>query len=324
MREVNIEALMEEEKDCKSTMWYWIICTDMLTNLLIHDAQLVRTYVQSESNIDTGLLYTLFHTLTRAPLFLGMGHQLSCILRLLLDPDLINTTNAPATDDSPTTEFLATVYQHYMPSLTDMLRDSVIMPVTGSISATLSAGNHAANTSSNTSNVKSLSSATDIQAHYHALELLSFCAVQHPTLFPSFANNSGLFGILSLYIDRTELHPSQTCSIIRFARTAIATKQALYAELILLAPTMAPQQSPDLSIAPDAPACLLTSLIRLFISNGARYNLLNSTLIDFLFYIIHEGTMMLLTICVEYFGTYFDTMDYLTLGKEMRAKYEAI
>ena len=248
-----LEADKEREKEEKEDMWLWICCTDMLTNLLMHDPTLIRNYIiatqQQQSslvssqrhsqqqphtpqqqrlsaadsnhhtesnNVDTihdthpptrslstsssvttttastpgaeppttqpttttapaeDLLSVLFSTFHSGCLYLGMGHQLSCMLRLLLDPDLLGS---PSVDEDASLAFLDFVYYTHMPPLvTALMKPAADSPLAA------------------------------LQSHFHIIELLTFCVLQHSQHFPTFATTTELFPVLYRFL--TQLKPS--------------------------------------------------------------------------------------------------------------------
>jgi hypothetical protein len=160
--------------------------------------------------------------------------------------------------------------------------------------------------------------------------------MQHADHFPPFAKHSNVFRILTRMLHVPSIHTSLVCAIIRFIRTCIASKESAYIELILDPTPITPLTStnstssiivepvvitPDSKISSSKPP-LLAILFKFLANNGARYNLLSSSLLDFLS-LINENAPQILIAAVEGWRQELDAIEYVSVGKDMIKKYEA-
>ena len=303
------EAMKEREKDEKRSMWVWITCTDMLTSLLMHDANIVRQHILPNvpstttatpaitsisaaasnsvsasavaSSSSSSLLSTIFSPLQSSHLYLGMGHQLSCILRLLLDPDTQSLD-----DDPPSSAFLEHIYSSHMPSLLTCLTTQPVSP-----------------------------------ACYHVIELLSFCVLHHGWLFPTWCARVGLFERLWQLVEGLSKHNGKStaskghmelvCSVIRLLRTCMATRELYYQQQLIA----------DFSGGrPCIARTLLAHLFVLFYSNE-RYNLLNSSLIDLFLLIKADRLVLVMDEMMQAEGERLEHVSYVNVFAGIRYEW---
>lgn len=216
-----------------------------------------------------------------------MGHQLSCILRLLLDPD------TQSLDDDPTSSaFLDHIYHTHMPSLLVCLTSQ--QPVS--------------------------------PACYHVTELLSFCVLHHGWLFPAWCARVGLFERLWQLMDGLSQQQSSSrrgsstskgrmelvCSVIRLLRTCMATRELYYQQQLIA----------DFSGGRPHTAgrSLLAHLFLLFYSNE-RYNLLNSSLIDLFLLIKADRLTLVMDEMVETQGERLERVSYVNVFVGLRHEW---
>eukprot|EP00823_Brevimastigomonas_motovehiculus_P007666 TRINITY_DN677_c4_g1_i3.p1 TRINITY_DN677_c4_g1~~TRINITY_DN677_c4_g1_i3.p1 ORF type:complete len:881 (-),score=219.79 TRINITY_DN677_c4_g1_i3:1112-3754(-) len=96
-------------------LWLWLVCADILTNILNHDPALLRSYlIHNRIGAKESLLGTFFNVAVSAEVPPGLAQQVSQILRMLLDPDSI-----PVGSDKDI--FLDHVYAHHIQTLVDAL-----------------------------------------------------------------------------------------------------------------------------------------------------------------------------------------------------------
>ena len=303
------EAEKEKEKDDKRSMWVWITCTDMLTSLLMHDANIVRQHIlpaapsaatampAASDSADTltaafspttstpsssSLLSTIFSPLQSSHLYLGMGHQLSCILRLLLDPDTQSLDEEPSSS-----AFLDHIYSTHMPSLLTCLTSQPVSP-----------------------------------ACYHVTELLSFCVLHHGWLFPTWCARVGLFERLWQLMEGLSHQSSKcgskgrmelVCSVIRLLRTCMATRELHYQQQLIA----------DFSASRPHRATarsLLAHLFVLFYSNE-RYNLLNSSLIDLFLVIKADRLTLVMDEMMDTEGERLERVSYVNVFAGIRYEW---
>ena len=306
------EAVKEREIAERRSMWVWITCTDMLTSLLMHDANIVRNHIlppaaanatpspsaasaasssaspsPAPSSVSpppaSPLLSTIFSPLCSSALYLGMGHQLSCILRLLLDP------NAESLDeDAASTPFFDHIYAAHMPSLLVCLTAQPVSP-----------------------------------ACYHVTELLSFCVLHHGWLFPAWCARVQLFERLYRLMEQLSLQHGRAsskgrmelvCSVIRLLRTCMATREVYY------------QQQLIADFSGGRPQCsarsLLSQLFVLFHANE-RYNLLNSSLIDLFLLVKADRLVVVMDAMVEAEGERLERVSYVSVFAGLRQEWAA-
>ena len=294
------EAMKEKEKDEKRSMWVWITCTDMLTSLLMHDANILRQHIlpteqpattTSSASVasfaalppsSSSLLSTIFSPLQSSHLYLGMGHQLSCILRLLLDPDTQSLDEDPSS-----TAFLDHIYSSHMPSLLGCLTSQPVSP-----------------------------------ACYHVTELLSFCVLHHGWLFPAWCARVGLFERLWQLMERLSQESGKSssskgrmelvCSVIRLLRTCMATRELYYQQQLI---AVFSDSRPH-----TAARSLLAHLFLLFYSND-RYNLLNSSLIDLFLLVKADRLVLVMDEMMETEGERLERVSYVNVFAGIRYEW---
>lgn len=141
-----------------------------------------------------------------------------------------------------------------------------------------------------------------MQAEYHACELLTFCAHHHKARCRTFiiANDvMGTLRVLLLVPDRPEF----VCAAIRFLRACIGLKDPAYIKHIV-------------------DKQLLDPVMELFVANGARYNLLNSTIIELVNFIRVTNLKMLVHELVMRHASKFEHVRYVHTFQELKIRWE--
>lgn len=297
------EADKEREKEQKSDMWLWIACTDMLTSLLMHDASHLRAHLlrqkspfdqstvhstgSTHANQITGLLSVLVATLCHAKLYLGMGHTISCVIRLMLDPEMSGASpshpplspTSPGEMDITQTQFLDYVYDSFMGHLVCAL------PVLPKSKARRNIPFY-------------------LQRQFHIIELLSFCVSQHPPQFLTLVTRTQLFQKMAgLWRGLQDTNRSDLrCSVVRFLRICLATKEHVFMEGMI---------NSD----------LLRLLMDCFLSSQ-RYNILNSALMDLWLLMKNEHIVVCMDWVSEHFGAQLESISYVDFFSTWRQDWE--
>lgn len=278
--------------------WLWLICTDIISNICIHDASLFRNYListfrethtaaamqqQQRKAEGSSILSMVFRCMTSAHLSTSLAHQMSCLIRLVLDPEAMSQQDQVV--------FLGRVYKHPM-----MLRRLIhplkqFQPTSADetpfddpegtlLQVTQRARQRQA---------KEAHMAKYHLAAYHSIELLSYCALHHNlgsspastpvpvepsaateadtdaigeplNYFRAFCLEHSVLPLVMQSLRRTRRN-DLVCSAIRFFRICIGSKDAAYTRIICAGKLFAP-------------------IFLHFAQNGSRYNLLNSVVCE--------------------------------------------
>eukprot|EP00954_Amorphochlora_amoebiformis_P006824 533055-Amorphochlora_amoeboformis.AAC.1 len=136
---------------------------------------------------------------------------------------------------------------------------------------------------------------------YNALELLSMCAKQHGYRAKQYILDHG---ILQKATKMLEFGDKQlTLSVIRLIRMCLGTKDPGYAKCV-------------------EKNRLLDPIIDLFVANGARYNLLNSNVIELLDLIHRENIKNLISYVMREHGAKFEKVRYVDTFRHMAVQHE--
>jgi protein phosphatase-4 regulatory subunit 3 len=140
---------------------------------------------------------------------------------------------------------------------------------------------------------------------YHSCELLSFCFQHHSKhgqRTKSFAiQNNMLPKVVSLLT--TCKRPHLMCAALRFLRVVIALKDEKYLREIVK-------------------KRLLDSVMELFVANGARYNLINSVIIELVNFIRVENLKTLIEFLVKNHEDKFRTVHYVQTFNLLKLRWE--
>ncbi|XP_034340670.1 protein PPP4R3C1-like [Arvicanthis niloticus] len=133
------------------------------------------------------------------------------------------------------------------------------------------------------------------------LELLTFCVQCHSTYIKScILSNNLLSRILVLMNSK---HTFLILSAVRFMRKMIGLKDEIYNLYIIKKNLFEP-------------------VINAFVTNGTRYNMLNSAIIELFEFIREENIKSLIANIVEKFFVAFESIEYVQTFKGLKTKYE--
>jgi hypothetical protein len=267
--------------------WLWLVCTDIISNMCIHDASLFRSYLISSFHSPRGshsILHLLFRLLGAPRLSMSVAHQMSCLIRLVLDPEAMSLADQQL--------FLGRVYEEHLPRLLKPLH--FMQPEQPEQNPF---GAHSGTTPVAMNPLQLLQQSRERAARearleryhvaaYHSIELLSYCALHHTSpvsssppdggsssssdlscsanYFRTFAEQHQVLPIV-LSVLRCTRRNDLVCSAIRFFRICVGSKEAAYTESILRHRLFEP-------------------IFLHFQHNGPRYNLLNSVVCEMMHY----------------------------------------
>jgi protein phosphatase-4 regulatory subunit 3 len=144
-----------------------------------------------------------------------------------------------------------------------------------------------------------------VNSRYHACELLAFCLQQHQWRAKHFMLMHGAMpkSIALLSLKPPLLTSQLICSVVRFIRACIGIKDEFYYRRLVA-------------------QRLLDPIMTLFFDNGARYNLLNSVVIEMIHFIQSENIKQLIDYLVTHWGQQFDSVTYVPTFKQLRQRWE--
>mmetsp|Transcript_11030 Transcript_11030/g.16499 ORF Transcript_11030/g.16499 Transcript_11030/m.16499 type:complete len:750 (-) Transcript_11030:143-2392(-) len=242
--------------------WVWQASVDMLHNMLIHDSAMLRSFLVSRIPSKKSLLTRLVTMMVSNEVTPGLVHQLGEILRMVLDPDAMQT------DDKDI--FLDHFYKMNMIHIDHALSGEC--------------KNH-----------------RDEGRLYNALELFSMCARQHGVRAKVYILGHRILQKAVKVIDVGDKR--LTLSVIRLIRTCIGSKDPGYASIV-------------------ERNRLLDPVINLFVANGARYNLLNSNVIELLDLIQRENLKNLVSYVMQEHGAKFEKVSYVDTFRLMQVQHD--
>jgi hypothetical protein len=188
---------------------------------------------------------------------LGLAHQLAQILRILLDPDSMQSDKEA---------FLTHFYSHH------------IRKVVEALGSTLSA-----------------------DSKYLAVEMLAYYVLQHGNRMKSAVTTFSILNKVLVLVRSESKHLA--CACIRFFRTCLGLKDEFYIRRFIQ-------------------LRLLDPIIEVFLANGARYNLLNSVVIDLINFIKKENIKELVEYLVEKYQEPFKNITYVDTFKALITRWE--
>lgn len=137
---------------------------------------------------------------------------------------------------------------------------------------------------------------------YQACEMLSFCVHQHGYRIKQHILNHDVATKVSCLL-RAKGRPNLVCSAVRFLRFVIGLKDDMIARQLV-------------------GRKVLDQLIEVFTSNGSRYNLLNSAVIEIVHFIRQENIKILVDYLVRNHEEKFSRIDYVQTFQELRLRWE--
>ncbi|CAI8008248.1 Serine/threonine-protein phosphatase 4 regulatory subunit 3, partial [Geodia barretti] len=135
----------------------------------------------------------------------------------------------------------------------------------------------------------------------HILDILSLCVARHTYLIRNYIiDKNALSRVLVLM---TSSHAHLALAALRFCRKIVGLKDEFYNRYIVRDNLLAP-------------------IIKAFIANGRRYNLLNSAIIELFEYLRVENVKSLVSYVVENFWSTLEHIEYVDTFKALRLKHE--
>lgn len=242
--------------------WVWQACVDILYNMLVHDSAMLRFFLVSRIPSKKSLLARIVAMVVSEQVTEGLVYQLGEILRMVMDPDSMQTSDKDL--------FLDHFYSAHVVNFDIAL---TTQPKT-----------------------------TDgMLVKYNALEMFSMCAKQHGYRAKQFVLGHGVLQKAVKLVALGDRH--LILSAIRLLRTCLGTKDPAYSRYVV-------QHK------------LLDPIIDLFVSNGARYNILNSNVIELVDLIHRENIKSLISYLMQNHGKKFKTVDYVDTFRMMAVQHE--
>ncbi|XP_008820965.1 protein PPP4R3C-like [Nannospalax galili] len=131
------------------------------------------------------------------------------------------------------------------------------------------------------------------------LGLLTFCVEHHPTHIQNCILSKNL--LKTVLVLMSSKHTFLILSVVRFMRKMIGLKDEIYNHYIINRNLFEP-------------------VVNAFVSNGTRYNMLNSAIIELFEFIKEENISSLVTHIVEKFFVAFESTEYVQTFKELKIK----
>uniref|UniRef100_A0A8C9SY55 Serine/threonine-protein phosphatase 4 regulatory subunit 3 n=1 Tax=Scleropages formosus TaxID=113540 RepID=A0A8C9SY55_SCLFO len=278
--------------------------TDIFSYLVEYNPSMVREFVMQESqqNDDDILLINLIieHMICDTDPELGGAVQLMGLLRTLVDPENMLAT-ANKTEKS---EFLSFFYKHCMHVLSAPLLANTTdeKPSKGEIFTSSKLWEH--NSVYSEICILSMPWVDDFQTSQLLaliLELLTFCVEHHTYHIKNYIINKDILRrVLVLMASR---HAFLALCALRFMRKIIGLKDEFYNRYIMR-------------------NFLFEPVVKAFLNNGSRYNLMNSAIIEMFEYIRVEDMKSLTAHVVENYWKALEDVDYVQTFKGLKLRYE--
>jgi len=247
----------------KEHLWLWLSCSDILTNIINHDANLIRAHLFARVASPTSLLGVIIRVLISDTVGSGLCYQIAQMLRVIFDPETMQIEHKEA--------FLDHIYSTHIGKLAEAL-------------------------SHNTSPKNRMFS------KYHACELLCYCVHQHGYRIRQFITNHDILDKIATLF-RTKGKPNIVCSAIRFFRTCIGLNDEVYIRHIVHHQLFDP-------------------IMELFFENGARYNLLNSVIIELINFIRQANIKPLVHDLVMRHEDTFKHIQYVGTFQDLKIRWK--
>lgn len=136
---------------------------------------------------------------------------------------------------------------------------------------------------------------------YQAVELLSFCVHNHGFRIRTHLQTHNVMAKVVALL-KLKGHPNVVCSVVRFIRTCIGLKDDMVTRLLVSKKTLDP-------------------IMEVFVANGARYNLLNSSVIELVDFVRMENVKSIVSYLVNSrFEKVFRDIDYVPTFQELKIR----
>jgi hypothetical protein len=146
-----------------------------------------------------------------------------------------------------------------------------------------------------------VSAATARVAEHHICELLSFCVQTHGYRIKYYMLRNGVVHAVLGLLERREKH--LVLDAIRFMRTCVGIKDEFYNRFFVR-------------------NNLFKGIFAVFVRNGPRNNLLNSSIIELLEFIRSENVKMLVSYVVNNFSQVFEQINYVETYRQLLATHQ--
>ncbi|KAG8516827.1 Serine/threonine-protein phosphatase 4 regulatory subunit 3B [Galemys pyrenaicus] len=262
--------------------------TDIFTYLVEYSPSMIRAFVMEEAQqLESGDLLinvVIEQIVGDADPELGGALHLAELLRSLLDPD--NMSLAP--NKCERSEFLNFFYKHCM--------HNFIAPL-----LTITAEDKCESDDILKFDKNCLNNYQTAQLLTLILELLTFCVQHHTYYIKNYILSKDL--LRRVLIVMKSKHTFLTLCAIRLMRRMIGLKDELFNRYIIKGNLFEP-------------------VVNAFLSNGTRYNMLNSAVIEMFEYIRVENIKSLVAHIIEKFYETLESIQYVQTFKGLKIKYE--
>uniref|UniRef100_A0A8C9WAV4 Serine/threonine-protein phosphatase 4 regulatory subunit 3 n=1 Tax=Scleropages formosus TaxID=113540 RepID=A0A8C9WAV4_SCLFO len=271
--------------------------TDIFSYLVEYNPSMVREFVMQEcqQNDDDILLINLIieHMICDTDPELGGAVQLMGLLRTLVDPENMMAT-ASKTEK---TEFLSFFYKHCMHVLTAPLLANTTeeKPSKGEV---FSLGSRA---ECNLATFSLLLVLNTSQLLALILELLTFCVEHHSYHIKNYIINKDI--LRRVLVLMASHHAFLALCALRFMRKIIGLKDEFYNRYIMR-------------------NFLFEPVVKAFLNNGSRYNLMNSAIIEMFEYVRVEDVKSLTAHIIENYWKALEDVSYVQTFKGLKLRYE--
>ncbi|KAM9577762.1 serine/threonine-protein phosphatase 4 regulatory subunit 3B-like [Trichechus inunguis] len=262
--------------------------TNIFVYLVEHSPSMIRRFIMQEAqHSEEG---NLFITIVIEQMIcdtdpeLGGAVQLMGLLRSLLDPDNM----LAAANETERSKFLNFFYKHCMHIL--------IGPLLATTSEDKCEKDDTVGSSKNCPNNYQTAQLLAV-----ILELLTFCVQHHAYYIKNYILKKDLLRRVLLLMNSK--HTFLVLCALRFMRRMIGRKDELYNRYIIKGNLFEP-------------------VINALLSNGTRYNMLNSAVIELFEYIRVENVKSLVAHIVEKFYKAVESIEYVQTFKGLKIKYE--
>jgi hypothetical protein len=260
--------------------WLWLCCADVLTAMLNHNPSSFRSYVVAQrSHWNTTQTRKSSSTLTATQ---SPDKVVGSQTATTQEDENGNDGGGSDEDDS----FIGLLFGvmlrdrcpvgliHQLAQILRMLMDSEPVEENGGDAFVRNMFAHHVPTL-----VTCISSpSSTAMAKYHALELLSFCALHH--FYPhmkDLVRGEAVLKAMRELVAANKPNSQLVCAVLRFLRRIVTVGDQELCTLI-------------------ADSRVLTPIVQCFLANGARYNLLNSVVLSFIDCLVKENIVP----CIEY------------------------
>uniref|UniRef100_A0A8C1LA92 Serine/threonine-protein phosphatase 4 regulatory subunit 3 n=1 Tax=Cyprinus carpio TaxID=7962 RepID=A0A8C1LA92_CYPCA len=263
--------------------------TDIFSYLVEYNPSMVREFVMQESqqNDDDILLINLIieHMICDTDPELGGAVQLMGLLRTLVDPEnMLATANK-----TEKTEFLSFFYKHCM----HVLSAPLLANTTEEKPSKALQTSHCVFVLSDDFQTCQLLALI--------VELLTFCVEHHTYHIKNYIINKDI--LRRVLVLTASQHAFLALCALRFMRKIIGLKDEFYNRYIMR-------------------NFLFEPVVKAFLNNGSRYNLINSAVIEMFEYVRVEDVKSLTAHIIENYWKALEDVDYVQTFKGLKLRYE--